>query len=74
MVGSEKKGRGIWKNHLNEVDGFEAEDMMGEIESMHVSEVIVLTERLKEMVGVAVLGMSMNVSMGINRAKESSGE
>jgi len=49
--------------------------MMGEIEIVCVSDVIVLTERLKEMVGVAVLGMSMNVSMGINRgAKESSRE
>ena len=34
VVGSEKKGRGVWKNHLYEVDGFEAEDMMGEMESV----------------------------------------
>jgi len=76
VVGSEKKGRGVWKNHLYEVDRFEVEDMMGEIESVRVSEVAVLTKKLKEMVAVVVLGMSMimSVSMGINRAKESSGE
>jgi len=76
MVDSEKKGRVIWKNHLNKVDGFEAEDMMGEIESVRVSEVMMATEKSKEMVAleVAVLGMSMNVNMGINRAKESSRE
>jgi len=53
------------------VDGFEAE---GEIESVRVSEVAMATEKSKEMVvlAMAVLGMSMNVRMGINRAKESS--
>jgi len=56
MVGSEKKGRGIWKNHLYEVDRFEAEDMMGEIESVRVSEVAVPTEKLNEMVAVVVPG------------------
>jgi len=55
MVGSEKKGRGVWKNDLNEVDGFEAEHMMGEMESVRASE-----EMLKEMVAVVVLvGMNM---------------
>ena len=73
-VGSEKKGKGVWKNHLNEVDEFEAEYMMGEIESVHVSEVMVPAEKLKEMIALAALGMSMSVSMGINRAKEPSGE
>ena len=61
MVGSEKKGRGVWKE-LNEVGGFEAEDMMGEIESVRVSEVAVPTEKLKEMVAVVVLvGMDMSM-------------
>ena len=45
---------------------------------MCVSEVVVPTEKLKEMVAVVVLGMSMNVNMnvstGINRVKESRGE
>jgi len=70
MVDLEKKGRGVGKNDLYEVDGFEVEDMMGEIESVRVSEVVVPTEKLKEIVAlavavaVAVLGMSMNVRMG----------
>ena len=42
---------------MYEVDGFAAEDMMGEMESVRVSEVIVLTEKLKEMVALVVLGM-----------------
>ena len=42
--------------------------MMGEIESVRVSEVVVPTEKLKEM------SMSLNVWIGINRANESSRE
>ena len=48
--------------------------MMGEIQRVRVSEVGVPTGKLKEMVALAVLGMSMSVRMGINRTKESSGE
>ena len=46
--------------------------MIGEIESLRASEVVVPTEKLKEMIAVAVLGMGM--SMGMNRAKEFRGE
>ena len=46
--------------------------MMGEIESIRMSEVVVPTKKSKEMVALAVA--SMNASMGIHRAKECSGE
>ena len=58
---------------MNEGDEFEAEHIMGEIESVREG-VVGPAEMLKEMVALAVLGMSKNASMGINRAKESSGE
>ena len=48
--------------------------MMGEIQRVRVSEVVVPTGKLKEMVALVVLGMSMSVRMGINRTKEPSGE
>ena len=63
--GSEKRGRGVWKDHLYEVGGFEAEHMMGEIESVRVSEGYGVNREAEGngCVGVAVLGMS--VRMGI---------
>jgi len=33
-----REEEGVWKNHLYEADGFEVEHMMGEIESVQVSE------------------------------------
>ena len=59
---------------MYEVDEFEAEHMMGGIQRVRVSEVVVPTGKLKEMVALVVLGMSMSVRMGINRTKEPSGE
>jgi len=74
--GSEKRGRGVWKNHLYEADGFKVEHMMGEIESVQMSEGYGANREVKGngCIGVGGVGYGYECKDGYNRAKESSGE